>query len=244
MIHKNYQLMWGGGGWINDKSLFFDGVNQRLSINSATVVSNLAQFSISIWFKLSSLHATRPRSLYTEASTINSIPFLGIRILNNGKLNVFHRNNAFSSFSITSGSSYNDASWHHCLFTKRANNDWQLYADGASVGTSVANVAPPLTIDNVSFGAYDQGGGYVDWWHGNIDESYMFNSGYTITEAAELWNGGCPFDINTFSGIGDGLHGYRMGENDSNPTITDIIGSLDGTMVNMDNTNIQSVTPC
>lgn len=66
-------------------------------------------------------------------------------------------------------------------------------------------------------------------YKGNIEEQSVFTSALSSTEVSAIYNNGLPTELSSESNI---LAWYRCGDNDTAPTLTDNIGSNDGTMTN------------
>ncbi|MCP4899841.1 MAG: LamG domain-containing protein [bacterium] len=74
----------------------------------------------------------------------------------------------------------------------------------------------------------------------NIEELALWASDETAN-VSDIYNGGTPFDLTTLSSPPD--HYWRMGDNDTFPTLSDNVGSLDFTMTNMSVVDIVNEVP-
>ena len=75
---------------------------------------------------------------------------------------------------------------------------------------------------------------------GNLDEVSIFNSELSQTDVTTIYNLGVPNDISAMSGL---VSYWRMGDNDTYPTITDNVGSNNGTMKFMSAANFVTDVP-
>lgn len=75
----------------------------------------------------------------------------------------------------------------------------------------------------------------------NLDETAFWGSDQTANVAV-IYNGGVPHDLAAL-GLGAPLNYYRMGDGDTYPTITDVIGTQDFTMLNMTAGNFVNDVP-
>lgn len=74
-----------------------------------------------------------------------------------------------------------------------------------------------------------------------VDGISLFTSALTSSEVTTVYNSGTPSDLSSFSPAP--VIWYRMGDGDTFPTISDNIGSLDLTMVNMTAGNFVNDVP-
>ena len=83
-------------------------------------------------------------------------------------------------------------------------------------------------------------GGFSHVFNGEIDEVSIYSRGLTQSEVTSIYNGGVPNDVSSISNI---EAWWRMGDGDTFPTLTDNIGSNNGTMTNMTSGNIVTDVP-
>jgi hypothetical protein len=86
-------------------------------------------------------------------------------------------------------------------------------------------------------------------WAGNIDNSSMWNVELTSSDVTELYNAGKPMDptlhSREVSSPGSLISWWRMGDasGDVFPTIVDNVASNDGTLINMEASDIVEDVP-
>ncbi len=78
---------------------------------------------------------------------------------------------------------------------------------------------------------------------GHIDEVTFWNIELSQAEVTELYNAGSPDDPNNHSQSAACIHWYKFGDLDSFNTASDSIGTVDGTMTNMEAGDIVAVVP-
>ena len=209
----------------NFKSLLFDGISDYVDTNS--LFNSLLQgtsFTVSMWFN-SSVNTG------FDCLMSNGLPFQ-IYFVNN-KIRIFmgypYFLNPFESVSTLSLST-----WHHLAFIKSGNN-WLLYING-NLDNSVVNSGTVSTATyNLTLGKYSPG---AYFFQGNIDEVALFNTDQSAN--ISTLSASPTVDLTSLSP----LTWYRMGDNDTFPTITDNgSGGNNGTMTNMDAGDIVSNTP-
>ena len=138
---------------------------------------------------------------------------------------------------------YDDDNWHHllCTFDASAAN---MYYDGSLVVNSTS-LDTSSTTAALWFGQYGGGGLYID---GNLDEiSWWDDTTLDLAAVVAVYNSGEPINLAADSGdyasSGDLTSYWRMGDGDTFPTVTDQVGSNDGTMTNMGSEDIVSDVP-
>jgi len=198
--------------------------------NDSTFDLNNA-FSISTWVKYTSTSAmvvlskreTTKISLLIELGS--GKPFTAIR-------------DASSNIAITNtySGTYNDGNWHHIVATfNRTANELKLYVDNELKETantsSVGDIAP--NTNNLMIGRRsDTSSSYFD---GKISNCSLFNETLTPTEVQKLYANGVPQDLTNFNPQPQAW--YPLGSNSfwngSAWTVRDMIGSNDGTGVNL-----------
>ena len=118
--------------------------------------------------------------------------------------------------------------WQHVLVTWDKVNT-KFYKNGvliATKATSFANNQDFTTTNDLLIGARRSSAGFFD---GNIDEVSIYNVALTQDDVDTIYGSGVPSDVSTISGI---TNWYRCGDNDTSPTLTDNVGSNNGTMTN------------
>jgi hypothetical protein len=85
---------------------------------------------------------------------------------------------------LIEGEDFSDNNWHHVAIVKRADNDWELFVDGSSVGTS--------TTSKSTFSASDTelGGSAVFGQYGNNELAgvRLYQTDLSNTEVSTLYN--------------------------------------------------------
>lgn len=133
----------------------------------------------------------------------------------------------------TSGGDISDGEWHLVTVTGAAGSI-KLYVDATQVGSTFSSGSEINTesdwviggtryADNVNIG-YP----YKGW----LNEVTFWDVTFTAAHVAQLYNNGVPADPRTHTQAGGLIHWYQCGSDDVIPTITDRIGSDDGTVVN------------
>ena len=147
----------------------------------------------------------------------------------------------YSTDLIVSGA----ATWKHVAFTMNG-DDYVFYINGSVSGsgsftTATGDCSVGTTTSNFQIGARTTNSGTISSaFNGIIDEAALFNITLSAANILTLYNYGLPKDI---SGL-EPLCWWRMGEGNSNPTITDSgSASYNGTMQSMSDASFKTDTP-
>ena len=215
----------------NSVSLRFNGADEYLSFGDLM----LSTGTISFWLK------TRAEEAYLVSRVkIGGSAFGEARIrLVAGELRFTIEDPAIRE--VSANAVVNDDVWHHVAFTFHPG--MALFVDGvlqepvdtiAEAGFEVEGEI--LTVGNNS--PLDEG-----YYIGLIDEFAMYSRALEGSEIAEIWNNHQSSDLTTLPTAENLVHWWRMGDGDTALLLTDQVGSVDATMVNMDGTNFVADAP-
>lgn len=162
----------------------------------------LAQSTFSIMgrFRAYRIDRTQYREIYTEEAAFNKEVFVRLEGgggANAGKLSFFFRTPT-NLLTITSASTYDDAAWHTFLVRRISSGSWELYVDGAVVGTSAVNPSTDATAAKSAVGNWDQTAGIGNEPANMTISDFGLVTGYAAT-AAEATNW-----INSRTALGGG----------------------------------------
>jgi len=238
----------------NTKSINFDGVDDRLDVsNDATIDFDFRTepFTLACWIKTSSNNQNFLEKMNGE---------IGYRFhdaATQGRLTLELRGtgNNTDRIRVREGSNnavLSDGGWHLLAATYSGNglgSGVALYIDGAAVPGGLDIQTDGLSTDTSNVSALAMGsrtGGGTNYT-GNMDEPAIWNIDLTSAEISEIYNSGVPIDLLLGSGqiAANLVSTWRMGDDagDVFPTIVDVKGSNDATMVNMDSGDIELDAP-
>lgn len=125
-------------------------------------------------------------------------------------------------------------------------NRIKTYID-TNLKTQNVNGAPPTTLTNgtapVRIGQF--GGSLTRFLDGNVEEVGLFPEvAFNQLQVNETLSGGKPTDLTVHSQSASLNNYWRMGEGDTFPTITDVQGNNDLTMINMESGDFVLDVPC
>lgn len=124
----------------------------------------------------------------------------------------------------------------HCYSMSINGATARLYLDGTQVGSTFAVGAGPWeTTADWLIGAtrYNDNTDTGYPWKGSIDEVTYWSDDLTTAQHVELCQRAKPMNPLAHSKVANLIHWYRMGDGDTYPTITDRVGSANGTCQNM-----------
>jgi hypothetical protein len=201
----NNTIGWGqgakvGSSFSNTKSIELDGVDDFVSLGTASSLEFTSDFSISAWIK--------------DIGNLNrGIICCSNRSASNGWQMQRTSTNKVSFYSgartATSTTSINTGAWFHVLATWEKDtpsepsfgNRVRIYVNGVLEGTStrVSTSAPTYTGTIVKEIGFPYGG--TNYYRGHIDEVAAFDKLLTSSEISNIYNGGVPNDIASLSPV-------------------------------------------
>ena len=232
-IYNSFEIPAGGGTppFSNTKSILLDGVDDEVSMDFTNTSTT---GSISVWIK--------PTDYTTGIQIVWLYVGSGYRDL----IALGQRNDGTLSFSAADGGStrwrvetdnavVSNGAWTHVVFSFDGSNG-TIYINGSIVPQTYTNTTnkswwwDDLIPTKQRLGILRVNGYSAQQrYNGNIEEQSVFSSALSSTEVNAIYNNGLPTDLSSESNI---LAWYRMGDGDTAPTLTDNIGSNDGTMSN------------
>lgn len=230
--------------FLNTKSVLFDGLDEDVDLSGSSDLDQdgSTPFSISMWVKIPNLSVTSVAfanfgNIQGYIFRFNSSENLQFILANNITTNVI---NVRTTTSLTLNT------WANIIMTydgSKSASGVTLYFDASS---------QPIQINDDTLTGSVPGGipriGSINivpaqFFTGNIDEVSFWNKELTQAEVTEIYNLGVPKDLAIHSAIVNLKHWWRMGDGDTFPTLTDNVGSSDGTMRNMESGDIVTDTP-
>lgn len=229
--------------------------------------SAMPAHSYSMWFKpVSSSNPPNNQSVFfafSQLGTFSGTSYIDLRWLGPGAGNQRLRlqysvSGSSDRLSLLTdvGTVPADGNWYHIVVTFDGSSNGlleatpytlKIYINGSEATTSatdfsqgggVADSDGPIEPVYVGFGRNPSG------FHlrgSLIDEFGYWNQELTSSQVSNLYNSGTPTDLTAFSP--SAAHVYRMGDDDTFPTISDKVGNADQTMTNMASSNFVTDTP-
>jgi len=188
---STFDLAVTAAGISNVYSMSFDGSNDYIDAGSASYLNSLSQFSISVWFNLTTAasnkcivsdwnYNTSPLGHFAlqtqDASGSNYALLLFIKATSDAGVN-----NVKTSAILT------ENTWHHAVFTYNSGTV-TCYIDGSSVSLTTNGTIPTNLTNqdgNLLIGDF---AGLNRFWGGQIDEVGIWNTALTSTQISEIYN--------------------------------------------------------
>lgn len=225
--------------YTDTKSVLFGGADEYVVVGDVGNFERTDAFSASFWFKTSNAGAMMIISRQT-----NSGLFPGWNIfIEAGKIKValINNNGTANRLFIETNSTFNDGTWHHCLMTYAGTSNTSgllTYIDGSLAAITVlTNALSASILTSANFQISGRDGPNVVLT-GNVNEVALYDRVLTASEVTDIYNSGSSNDLSLLTTSGDLLNWWRMGDNDSFPTLFDNKGTKDATMVNMESGDI------
>ena len=236
----------GGGSFVNENALNFDGSDESMSIGNNVVFNTAAAFSFSAWVKLHAFTNDYP-ALLTFKTDQSQAYMVGFS-LQTGYQGVFLGSPAdgvtLRTYESVPGIVTNDllSGWKHICITyngasRTVASNYKLYIDSTS--KTLVGSGGFGGIQNDNYIGRSSAGYYID---GLIDELATFGSELSASQVSAIYNSGVPADLSSTTGW------WRMGDGGSwdgtNWTIPDASGNgNNGTTVNMEEASRVTTVP-
>lgn len=247
----------GGSGsaapppYSNAYSLLFDGVDENVNVGNNLGIDGTAPWSFSAWIKPNSPLAGLGHDLFGKMSNnAGQNPGHAVQIFGSGgstgTLRFILFDSAGGGIDAYSPSNIITTNWQHVVVTydgSKASSGVKMYRNGSAVTVSASGsvVTSTANTNDGTIGSRNNtfyGGQY---FNGYMDEVALFiGTELSAGDVTTIYGGGTPPDISGVAGL---TNWYRMGDNDTYPTIIDVIGGKNGTMTNMESGDIVAVVP-
>ncbi len=233
--------------FINDKSLLFDGVDEYINCgtNDSLRFQRSDSFTLSAWIKLNVNNTTQV--VMGNSKPISNFGGYAMYVSTTGKLSMnliadWGTNNALK---VESNTTLNTGTWYHVAMTYDGSSSGagvKLYVNGVSTTTSANpnNISSEITYTQ-NFQISGRGGTNIPF-NGHIDEASVWNTDLSVSEINTIYNAGSPADLQGHPRIDNLTHWWRMGDDNTFPTITDQIGLNNGIAQNMEALDVKEDT--
>ena len=208
--------------FVNTYSVTLDGTNDYVNYGTFSALNSTASFTISAWIKTS----TSSRMVFSGGSNDRmSLNATGVQFRVGG------------TFANIGSGNYDDGNWHQITAVYNAGTV-TIYADGNSTADGSSSSYPTSTSSSAynSFRIGQVANAY--YFNGEIDEFAVWSSALSSSEIPDIQSSNAPIDLRSDNGnytsSSNLINYWRMGDNDggSGTTVTDLVGSLDGTLTN------------
>jgi|9_EtaG_2_1085328.scaffolds.fasta_scaffold00770_8 hypothetical protein len=237
----------GASGFSNTLSTRFDGVDDFASLSSTTNLRptdaeiNADGFSLSVWVNwISASGGVWANGGAQESGSYTGFSFI---VVSDGQIIIRKGDGGGTGSSnrsdaIAAAGSISAGSWTHLAFVLPSANKstWKIYVNGVSQTLTTSGTGGAVSYS----GTAAIGSRATNSFNGAIDECAVFNTELSASDVTTIYNSGVPNDLTGTSGL---VSWWRMGDGDTFPTISDNVGSNNGTMTNMSSGNFISNVP-
>lgn len=226
----------GGVSVFNQYSVLYPGNDEYSNIDAVrTAIAATTVGTISFWIKMAD--ATPASTEYVMSfGDANADETLHMRVLTNGTIDMLLRVAGTDQWRFdTNAAPFTDNTWHKCALVQDGSVPVFLVDGNVEATTFTNTTSQPawfsvLTgVDQGRLGCNNvNGSGNSSFINANFDHILFINRAVTLVQDQDIYNGGTPKDE---SAIANGVSYFRI-DGDTVPTMTDSIGSNDGTYVN------------
>lgn len=164
---------------ISGKCLFFDGVDDSVSVADNDLLEAGTDFSVGAWFTNTDTDTTAESYIAGKYNSSNSTWLLGKRVNVNGDFGFQVRTAAgVNASALVPSQQYNDGKWHYAMGVKSGTTVY-LYVDGQSVASGSHG---SLTTTSGSAAMYIGSHDGTIPWTGKIDELKTYNYARSATQ--------------------------------------------------------------
>lgn len=158
----------------------FDGVNEYVSLPSTYLGEHLSltEQTTIIWFRTPVAGVADTSTIWLVFNGFPNAAFL--KMAADGTLDLFIRDSASNTVTVSPGTDYGDGNWHMAAVVKTT-TETTLYVDAVNVGSD-ADDTGVITITTSSLG--NNGG---DSWEGQLDAFTLYNRALTLSDIQRLY---------------------------------------------------------
>jgi hypothetical protein len=228
------------------RSIEFDGANDQHVDVGVISFDRLDTFSINIWLK-SNLGSYGNQERWFDCRDASGGYTFSIRGTTEWQFELSGSTGDIrKDFDPTAQSKdIYDGGWHMITLTYDGSSNAsgvKLYFDATEITTTATNLddltAGGATTNNLHFGIARNGTGSD--FDGKMNQVSVFNTELSSGDITSYYNSGDPVDLSGETGI---TNYWAFGNGDTYPTLTDSVGSNNGTMTNMNPANIVGDAP-
>jgi hypothetical protein len=179
----------GGGG---DKSVLFDGSNDRIPAIGGVLVTSDQTYTLEVWINIGTGTPQAGYALsFHRGNTDNRYHALGIT---SAGMPVMSQQQAGSIFNITGTTALNDGEWHHLVGVFGSSGgaaEDRFYVDGTQIGTIDGPTEDGAT-SVISVGVLETNSTPTGHFKGHIDEVAVYNAQLTADRVLAHYQAGVP----------------------------------------------------
>jgi Concanavalin A-like lectin/glucanases superfamily len=229
-------------------SCVFGGTDEYVTMGDVLDFDRTDTFSVVMWFKTTATTGY----LVSKRGAGPAVLGWGLFVNGSGQLEIELCKDyaTLTQIDVNTTTSWNDGTWHCAVITWDGDSSpgaagLKIYVDGVSriLNTTTDGLGSNSFSNSSDFNFGGRTSGSV-LLVGSLDETAIYDVELTSGNVTDIYNGGAPPDLLQLNTSGDLVGWWRMGDGDTFPTLTDhSSGGNDGTMTNMEATDIQADVP-
>jgi len=228
----------------NTLSTSFNGADEYINFGNSLPLTSSTPFTVAFYLNVQTLPTLNSGILVKKNDNGGAATGYAILIEDSSEaLEVRFANG--TTEVIASGPVISEDTWYHFVITYNGDGDIsniEIWSDGVQfsatyTGTTIGSIT---NSSDLVMGAFSNNIRHSDCY---ISEMMIWNRVITNQEISDLYNSGNLIDPSEHSTLNDIFTWWRMGEGDSATTVFDAVGSVNGTLVNMDATNYITNVP-
>lgn len=240
----------GGGGPAGFQDIFasqFNGSDEYVDVGDCMGFERTDSFSIVMWAK--------PKQVTFQywgawiGKWAGSSPYGWMVQQQNGadkklRFGMANQDNGVNELFVEGDTVISDDVYRHFVCTYGGTSTpagINIYIGGVAESLTTLVDTLDATIINSSDSYIGRSGGR--YARGLFSEIGVYDVELSSGQALAIYNSGVVADLRELSAGSDLIHYWRMGDGDSGTTITDLVGSADGTLVNMTRENFVGLVP-
>lgn len=225
MIWDDREDYFDGVSISNLFSTNFDGINDYAAGSEITALNTALAWSVSLYVKPQNLSAQR--CIVSQAENGGSVKGWFLYHLSGTGFRLQMRPSGSNTITDFTDVTLTAGQWSHVVLTYSGNsnlNGAKLYVDGvASAQTPTSQALSGTLLGSFPFtvGARNQSFPFS----GKIDDVRVYNKELSASEVSDLYATTPVGDHSSLSFIGNQINNWEMGDDDTEPTVTDRTGS-------------------
>jgi hypothetical protein len=231
-IWNNRTSLFSALPWMNTFAWLLDGVNDYGDMGDVATLNKERTDPWTWSFRYRPRIVTSQQTLYSKRTTGGV--GIEIKMLANGRIDVILQNGGANLIRVQTTNSLLPMTYQNIVVTYDGSSTAagvKIYVNSLSHATSLVSnslSASILTSQSATFGQY-AGLNFLD---GYLDEIAFFSAALAQDKVTELFNGNVTMDLRTHSSSANLVHYWQMGDNDTYPTLSDLVANADITMIN------------
>lgn len=215
----------------NPASLLFDGVDEHVDIGDNYGFGPAQAFSWSFWFKADNF--SQQRTFISK--TTQDANVYGYSLQHNALGQLFAQFRASGSLrSHTFVTPLLPGTWYHVCLTYSGGSNMNGLTAYINASAEPKPASSSLADWSHNFPLYLGSRGGAFFYSGNMNNVSVWNKELSSQEVSDIYNSGSPADLKSHSAVANLQSWWYLNNNDNFPTEVDQVGTINGTLLNME----------